>query len=36
MLVPQADQVWINYVNHWIKIKEATGFFKATADKYGL
>lgn len=36
MLVPQADQVWINYVNHWIKMKEAKGFFAATAAKYGL
>ena len=36
MLLPQADQVWINYVNHWIKIKTAKGFFKATADKWGL
>ena len=36
MLLPQADQVWINYVNHWIKIKTAKGFFKTTADKWGL
>ena len=36
MLLPQADQVWINYVNHWIKIKTAKGFFKATAEKWGL
>ena len=36
MLLPQGDQVWINYVNHWIKIKTAKGFFKATADKWGL
>ncbi len=36
MLLPQADQVWINYVNHWIKIKTAKGFFKATANKWGL
>ena len=36
MLLPQADQVWINYVNHWIKIKTAKGFFKATAQKWGL
>ena len=36
MLLPQADQVWINYVNHWIKIKTAKGFFRATADKWGL
>ena len=36
MLIPQADQVWINYVNHWIKIKTAKGFFKSTAEKWGL
>ena len=36
MLLPQSDQVWINYVNHWIKIKSAKGFFKETADKWGL
>lgn len=26
-LVGQADQVWINYVNHWIRLKTAEGFF---------
>lgn len=36
MLLPQDDQVWINYVNNWIKIKKARGFFAATADKWGL
>ena len=36
MLLPQSDQVWINFVNHWIKIKKAKGFFKKTADKWGL
>ena len=36
MLLPQADQVWINYVNHWINIKTAKGFFDATAEKWGL
>ena len=36
MLLPQSDQVWINFVNSWIKIKEARGFFAATAAKYGL
>ena len=36
MLLPQADQVWINFVNHWVKIKTAKGFFKATAEKWGL
>ena len=36
MLLPQADQVWINFVNHWIKIKQAKGFFETTAEKWGL
>jgi cyclohexadienyl dehydratase len=36
MLLPQDDQVWINYVNNWIKIKTIRGFFKATAAKWGL
>ncbi|MCZ6862151.1 MAG: transporter substrate-binding domain-containing protein [Alphaproteobacteria bacterium] len=36
MLLPQADQVWINYVNNWIKVKKTRGFFKATATKWGL
>ena len=36
MLLPQNDQVWINFVNHWIKIKTAKGFFKKTAKKWGL
>jgi len=36
MLLPQGDQVWINYVNNWIKLKQARGFFTATAAKWGL
>jgi cyclohexadienyl dehydratase len=36
MLLPQADQVWINYVNNWIKLKKAKGFFEATATTWGL
>jgi len=36
MLLPQADQVWINYVNSWIELKKAQGFFKETAAKWGL
>ena len=27
MLVPQEDQVWINYLNTWIKLKNESGFF---------
>lgn len=36
MLMPQADQVWINYVNHWIELKKANGFIQQTAEKWGL
>ncbi|SFR40414.1 transporter substrate-binding domain-containing protein [Litoreibacter janthinus] len=36
MLLPQSDQVWINYVNNWIKVKKAGGFFDVTAEKWGL
>ena len=36
MLLPQGDQVWINYVNSWIKLKQEKGFFEATAAKWGL
>jgi len=36
MLLPQDDQVWINYVNNWIKMKEARGFFDETKAKWGL
>ena len=36
MLLPQADQVWINYVNNWVKVKQAKGFFEANKAKWGL
>ncbi|RMH45908.1 MAG: amino acid ABC transporter substrate-binding protein [Alphaproteobacteria bacterium] len=36
MLLPQDDQVWINYVNNWIKIKQISGFFDQTRAKWGL
>ncbi|EIU6779389.1 transporter substrate-binding domain-containing protein [Vibrio parahaemolyticus] len=36
MLLPQDDQVWINYINHWIELKKTQGFFKQTAKKWGL
>ena len=36
MLLPQDDQIWINYVNNWVKIKKLGGFFSATAAKWGL
>ena len=36
MLLPQTDQVWINYVNSWIELKKTQGFFEATAENWGL
>lgn len=36
MLLPQDDQIWINYVNNWVKVKQAQGFFDATREKWGL
>ena len=36
MLLPQADQVWINYVNIWIALKIEQGFFQELGDKWGL
>ncbi len=36
MLLPQDDQVWINYVNNWVKVKQAQGFFDANKAKWGL
>lgn len=36
MLLPQGDQVWINYVNNWVKVKTAKGFFEETKTKWGL
>ena len=35
-LTVQDDQVWINFLNHWIAIKEAQGFFKEMMNKYQL
>lgn len=36
MLLPQTDQVWINYVNSWIELKKTEGFFEEVASKWGL
>tara|TARA_B100001250_G_scaffold24343_1_gene20303 strand:+ start:18 stop:797 length:780 start_codon:yes stop_codon:yes gene_type:complete len=34
MLLPQTDQVWINYVNHWIILKSERGFFDQLETKW--
>jgi cyclohexadienyl dehydratase len=36
MLLPQADQVWINYVNTWIALKTERGFFEKLGKKWKL
>lgn len=36
MLLPQDDQVWINYVNTWIGLKREAGFFDELAAKWNL
>ncbi|HUS53355.1 MAG TPA: transporter substrate-binding domain-containing protein [Thermohalobaculum sp.] len=36
MLMPQADQVWINYINTWIALKQESGFFDSLGKKWQL
>ena len=36
MLLPQDDQVWINYVNTWIALKTERGFFDELGRKWKL
>jgi cyclohexadienyl dehydratase len=36
MLLPQGDQVWINYVNTWIALKRERGFFDELGKKWKL
>ena len=36
MMVDQSDQVWLNYINHWIEIKKTSGFFDSLLKKYNL
>ncbi|MCP5085107.1 MAG: transporter substrate-binding domain-containing protein [Alphaproteobacteria bacterium] len=36
MLLPQADQVWINYVNTWIALKRERRFFDTLGKKWQL
>ncbi len=33
-IVPQGDQVWLNYLNHWISIKTNHGFFEDNGAKW--
>ena len=33
-IVPQDDQVWLNFLNHWITIKTNRGFFDGLKNKW--
>jgi cyclohexadienyl dehydratase len=35
-LLPQDDQVWINFINQWIELKKTDGFFDALNEKWHL
>ena len=34
ILLPQSDQIWINYVNHWITLKTKRGYFDQLKTKW--
>jgi len=34
MLVAQNDQVWLNYLNHWVDFKRAQGYFRTLAAQW--
>ena len=36
MLLPQGDQIWINYINTWITLKTERGFFAELGQKWQL
>ncbi|MEM7301437.1 MAG: transporter substrate-binding domain-containing protein [Pseudomonadota bacterium] len=36
MLLPQSDQVWINYINTWVALKKERGFFDTLGKKWRL
>ena len=33
-IVPQEDQVWLNFLNHWITIKQNRGFFEKLKEEW--
>jgi cyclohexadienyl dehydratase len=35
-LIDQKDQVWINYINHWIELKKTQGLFQDLMNKWNL
>ncbi len=35
-LLPQDDQVWINFINHWVTLNHASGFFDELMAKWNI
>lgn len=33
-MTPQDDMVWLNFLNHWISIKQNRGFFRELQQKW--
>lgn len=36
LLTAQDDQVWLNFVNHWVRLKKADGYFDRLGDKWKI
>ncbi len=36
MLLPQEDHVWINYVNSWVRLQKARGYFDQLGSKWKI
>ena len=36
VIVPQNDQVWLNFMNNWMRIKHEVGFFKSLNEQWGI
>ena len=34
MMMPQDDQVWINYINHWLRLKQEEGFIDQLKQRW--
>ena len=35
-MVPQSDQIWLNFINSWMKIKHENGYFKKLNKTWGI
>ena len=35
-IAPQADHVWLGFLNNWMRMKHEAGFFKSLNEKWGI